>query len=111
MKRIVCDGVSFSVAFACCLCRFALAAAFAVPFLACSVFLLRCLFLFAGCFAAAAFPPWPFPWPVSGASAGACAVGLRRLPPLFANTFGLSWLMLLLLSRWYMVLLLLLLVG
>ena len=59
---------------------------FAVPLLACSVFLLRCMFLFAGCFAAAAFPPWPLPWPVSGASAGACAVGLRRLPPLFANT-------------------------
>ena len=64
----------------------------------------------AGCFAAAAFPPWPVPWPVSGASAGAFAVGLCRLPPLFANTFGLSWLMLLL-SRWSMVLLLLLLFG
>ena len=85
---------------------------FAVPLLACSVVLLRCLLLFAGCFAAAAFPPLPFPWPVFGASAGACAVGLSRVPPLFANTFGLSWLMLLLLlSRWYMVLLLLLLVG
>ena len=80
------------------------------PFLACSVILLRCLFLFAGCFAAAAFPPWPVPWPVSGAAPGACAVGLRCLPPLFANTFGLSWLMLLL-SRWCMVLLLLLLFG
>ena len=83
---------------------------FAVPFVACSVFRLRCRFLFAGRFAAAVFPPWPVPWPVSGASAGAFAVGLCRLPPLFANTFGLSWLMLLL-SRWSMVLLLLLLFG